>query len=913
MRTRSTLLIAAALALPAPLAAQHTHGAPSGASSQPATGASALPTPSMTAAPAEGAVRIDGRLDEAAWGAAEPATGFVQQRPNPGAPASERTEVRILYTADAIYVGARMHDAAPDSVAAQLARRDASVYSDWFHVFLDGHRDRRTAFGFSVNPRGVKRDVYRFNDSGEDAGWDAVWDAAAAVDSAGWTAEIRIPLSQLRFARGDGSGGAWGVQLVRDLARRDERSTWSPIPPNYAGFVSRAGELRGLSGLAAPRRLEIQPYASSRVTRQPGSAADPFHRQNALAGAAGADVKVGLTSSLTLTGTVNPDFGQVELDPAQVNLTAFETFLPEQRPFFVEGADVFRFGQVRSYYAYSSPIFFYSRRVGRAPQRRVFAGPGEWVDEPEQSTILAAAKVSGRVGGWSIGLLDAVTAEERARIRTAAGSDSASPVEPAGNHLVARLRRDLRGGRTTVGGVLTATHRDLGAAELDGMLRSRAFVYGVDAEHSWGEREWVLSGYYARSEIAGSASAIASAQRSSARYFARPDADHVDLDPARTSLSGHIAALAVQNNGPVHASLVYQESSPGWELNDLGFQTRTDWRAVSGHLGRFHDRPGRLFRSYATHLYATSTWNFGGDPIYRDLRLSTFGTFHNLWSAGVDLSWRPATVDDRLTRGGPLAERPGEWQASLYTSTDPRRRVSLSAHQIFTGGMARRQREHYLGIDWRPSSSLQLVLSPQYLRTRAADQFVTATADPTATATYGARYVFADLERTEAALGTRVNWTFSPTLSLLLYARPFVSANGMGGFKELAAPRSFAFDRYGEERGTVARLQGAEACAAAYRGRATAESVCWEVDPDGEGTAAKFAFPEPAFTLASLRGSAVVRWEYRPGSTLFFVWQQQRSGTEAFDGFDAGRDARGIFEEPAHNVFLVKATYWIGG
>ncbi|HEX5727401.1 MAG TPA: DUF5916 domain-containing protein [Longimicrobiaceae bacterium] len=910
MRATAALAIAALLACPAALIAQHEHGQDPAPAPPASNAGGALPTPTLRASAAAGAVRIDGRLDEAAWAAAEPATGFVQQRPANGAPATERTEVRVLYAPDAILVGARMHDSRPDSIAAQLARRDATgIYSDWFHVLVDGTRDRRTGYRFSVNPRGVQRDVYHFNDTSEDGGWNAVWEVATAVDSGGWTAEIRIPLSQLRYQRPAGEAeAAWGINFVRDLARRDERSLWSPIPANHAGFVSRAGELRGLSGLRPARRLEVQPYSSGRLAREPGDRADPFYAANAVEGSLGADLKYGLTPSLTLTATLNPDFGQVELDPAVVNLTAFETFLPEQRPFFVEGADIFRFGQIRSYTTYGFTEFFYSRRVGRTPQRFVSARPDEWVDAPDQSTILGAAKLSGRVGrGWSVGVLDAVTAEERARF-AGAGRDSTSPVEPLTNYFVGRVRRDLRGGGTVLGGLLSATHRDLGGAEFDGLLRSRALVYGADGEHAWGGREWVLSGFYARSRIEGSAGAIARAQGSSARYFQRPDADYLEVDPARTALEGHSAALSLQNNGPVHGSVTYQESSPGWEPNDLGFQGRTDYRSLALHLGRFHEAQGALFRRYYTHLYGYRAWNFGGEPVANEVGLLAGGTFHNLWNVDLSVAHYPARMDDRLTRGGPLAAVGGLWQAGLFVGTDPRRRLVAAAHGIATRGEGRAIHSLSTSLELRPSSTVQLRLEPSVSHSRVPDQYVTAVGDPLAEATFGRRYVFAELDQTTAALGMRVNWTFTPTLSLQLYARPFTSAVDYGGYREFLRPRAAEFARYGVDRGTIARRPGECTALTGEPGGA-----CWTVDPDGAGPAAAFGLTDPGFTDRSLRGNAVLRWEYRPGSTLFFVWQQQRSGSDPFARFDPARAPGDLFDEPAHDVFLVKATYWIGG
>ncbi|HEU0079811.1 MAG TPA: DUF5916 domain-containing protein, partial [Longimicrobiaceae bacterium] len=578
--------------------------------------ASRAPAPRrvLGAAPLPGDVRTDGRVDDPARSAAEVAAGFTQAYPRPGAPASEGTEIRVLAGPDALYVAARMLDSRPDSIVAPLARRDAAgIYTDQVQVSIDSRNDRRTAFLFSVNPRGVKRDVFLYDDTREDASWDAVWDVATAVDSSGWTAEFRIPYSQLRFSGGPADGRVWGLGVMRDLARKEERSTWSPWTRNSPGFVSSHGELAGLAGIRAPGRLEVLPYTSARLERAPGDRANPFYDANDWASSVGADVQYGVPGGLTLTATVNPDFGLGEVDPADVNLTAFETFFTERRPFFVEGSDIFRFGQLAAGNTYGFSEFFYSRRIGRPPQR-VLGGPDVLqVDAPEQSTILAAAKLSGKTaGGWSVGLMDAVTSREEARYLTASGERSA-PVEPLSNYLVGRLRRDLDRGNTVLGGIATATHRDLGGSEFDALLRSRAMLAGVDAQHSWKARAWTASGYLAGTRVEGSRQVITGAQTSSARYYQRPDADYLRLDSTRTALDGYTGAAAIRHSGSWDASLAYQAVSPGFEVNDLGFQGRTDSHAVSTFLGHRINRPGRVFRDKLLALYAQHAWNFGGD------------------------------------------------------------------------------------------------------------------------------------------------------------------------------------------------------------------------------------------------------------------------------------------------------------
>ncbi|HEU0016454.1 MAG TPA: DUF5916 domain-containing protein [Longimicrobium sp.] len=858
----------------------------------------------VRAAPAS-AMRIDGRLDEAAWAQAGLATDFVQRTPTPGAAASERTEVRVLYDAGAIYVGARMFDPHPDSLAAPLARRDEPLpNSEWFNVVLDSYHDRRTAFRFGVNPAGLRRDVYHSNDGqGEDAGWDAVWEVATTIDSAGWTAEFRIPLSQLRFnARADGGEQTWGATFFRYIARRDEWSHWAPWLPEHAGFVSRFGELQGLRGLRAPRRLELLPYTSARLDRRPapGSPGDPFYHANDVGGAVGLDVKLGVTSGLTLTGTVNPDFGQVELDPAVVNLTAFETQFAERRPFFVEGADIFRFGQPVAYNRYGAPEFFYSRRIGRAPQVPLGSGDAGWVDQPEQSTILAAAKLSGQVGGgWSVGVMDALTQREDGRWETTGGERGTYPVEPLSNYFVGRVRRDLNGGASTVGALLTSTYRDLAHPGLEGVLRGNAAVGGIDFEHSWARRLWTVSGYVAGSRVGGSEGALLRTQTSSGRYFQRPDAEHLELDPERTSLGGHAAALALNRSGDWDMSVELRDVSPGFELNDLGFARRADFRSIATFLGHRHNRPTKHVRQWTAATWTTLAWNQGGDRISTELGGSAFVMLPNLWHGGVELGVSPEVKDDRLTWGGPLAARPASWSGGAWFNSDQRRSLSFGGGWFMggdrNGGWSR---SGNFSVALRPSPSLQVRVGPSLSRVRDAAQYLATVEDEDAAETFGARYLFARLDQTTFSLDTRVDWTFTPTLSLQVFAQPFVAAGSYGEFKEFRTPGRAEYDVYGRDRGTVCTVEGG------YVIHPVQQVDCAEA-------AGGIDVPRPDFTVRSLRGNAVVRWEYRPGSTLFFVWQQERAGAGASGVFHAD-DVGRLFREPARNVFLVKATYWIG-
>ena len=846
-----------------------------------------------------GPIIVDGKLDDAAWTSATPATGFTQSYPNPGAAPLDPTEVRILYDDQALYVAVRMRDSRPDSIAAQLARRDASgIYSDWVHLIIDSYRDRRTAFRFTVNPKGVKKDVYTSDDGAEDTNWDAVWDVGTLVDSGGWNAEYRIPLSQLRFGgAAQGQERVWGFQVMRDIARRQARDSWSPWTRTVPGFVSRFGDLRGLVDIPTPTRLEVMPYVSAQTTRAPGDAGNPFYSKTEFRPSVGGDLRYGLPGGLTLSATINPDFGQVEVDPSVVNLSAFETFFPEKRPFFLEGANLFNFGRVRTYNDYGSQNYFYSRRIGRSPQRFPGDASISYADVPNETTIAAAAKITGKIGKWSIGLIDGVTPEEKAKVQLEDGGRSTTPVEPLTNYFAGRGQRDFRNGQSVVGGMVTSTVRDVDDGVFNGMLRSSATFGGLDFEHRFANRGWVTTGFIAGSHVSGSKEAISSTQQNSSHYYQRPDADYIEFDADRTSLDGHIGEIALQKNGALHGSLAYKEVSPGLELNDMGFQGRTDYRALSFLNGYQHDKAGKHFRDYLVYYYGNQTWNFGGTSILRSVAGGLQGTLNNFWFTGLSWGYNPRHYSDRFTRGGPEARVPSGGNVGIDINSDGRKQV------VVGGGFNYSKDESgavnpsaYFNLDWRPTTSLRIRFNPNWSGGTSTGQFVRSVADPLAVNTFGRRYVFGEIHQTTIAMDTRVEWTFTPTLSLQMYAQPFVATGRYENFKEFEAPRTYDFARYGRDRGTIAR----------------SDEGVYTVDPDGLGAAPSFQFGDPNFNVRNLRGNAVVRWEYRPGSALFFVWQQERSGFEPIGDFRASRDLGDIFNTTPTNVFLIKATYWLG-
>ncbi|MBA3646904.1 MAG: carbohydrate binding family 9 domain-containing protein, partial [Gemmatimonadaceae bacterium] len=765
-----------------------------------------------------------------------------------------------------------------------LARRDAtSIYSDWIHVIVDSYHDRRNAFRFAVNPLGVQKDVLHSDDRSEDLNWDAVWEVATSIDSAGWTAEYRIPLSQLRFGSAQpGEERIWGLQVQRDIARTGERDSWSPWKRADPGFVSFAGDLTGIVDIPTPRRVEFVPYTSTKVSRAPGNPKNPFYRSTDVNPSVGGDIKFGLPSGLTLNATVNPDFGQVEVDPAVVNLSAFESFFPEKRPFFVEGASIFNIGSVRSGPSYGFGQIFYSRRIGRAPQRFV---SGVYVDAPDATTILGATKLSGKSGPWTVGFLDAVTAKETARVDDGKGLRTSAPVEPMTNYFVGRVRRDYRGGKTIVGIGGTAVNRDLKDPGFKNLLRSRAEVGSLDFEHRFWNGQWQASGALSASSIGGSQRVITNSQRSSSRYFQRPDADYLGVDSSRNGLSGNSLVLGLTKAGNFSMSATAKQISPGYEVNDLGFMGRVDYRNLGGSASYSSFTPGKLFRDFNYGAGTNHAWNYGGDKIWSSYFNYFNATLNNLWYLGGGSEYNPGNVDDRLTRGGPEGRQPTQGGVYLYGGTDSKRRLPFNLNLAYfgdsNGGYSRSVNP---GVDYRPSSSIKLSFQPGISRFHNTIQFVQSVSDPNMTATFGRRYVFADLYQTTLSATTRVEWTLTRNLSFQMYAQPFASSGDYRGFKELAARAVDKYNTFGEGSSTITPVTN------------VGKVQSYTVDPDGAGPAPTFTLSNPDFRTQSLRGNAVVRWEYRPGSALFFVWQQQRSAFTPFEGdFQFRRDTQDIF------------------
>ena len=817
---------------------------------------------------------IDGRLDDAVWTTADVGNTFRQYEPEEGQPATERTELRILYDNTSLYVGVRLFDGEPDKIVKRLSRRDDQPDADRFTFYVDALHDKLTGASFEVSAGGAQRDTIISNDTNRDSSWDGVWESAVSIDSEGWTIEMRIPLSQLRFLRGDRQ--TWGFNAERFIYRKNERVWFHLIPRTDNALMSRAADLTGIDGVEPRRTLELMPYTAARSEFvRPGAPGNPFNDGSRYFGATGVDIKYAPRPNIIVNAAINPDFGQVEIDPAVVNLGAFETFFQEKRPFFIEGAQIFsNFGGLGANNGWgfnrSEPILVHTRRLGRVPQG---AASGEFVDRPTATTILGAAKMTGKSNnGWSFGVLDAVTDREHTRTSTF-GQQSRVETEPLTNYFAGRVLKEWGSGRSGLGGLVTSVRRDLHDAGMAEQLTGRSDLAGVDGYHFLDSgKVWVVNGRYIASHVSGSAAAVERLQLAPQRFYQRTETPEVSFDPTRTSLSGWNGSVNLnKNQGGWTVNTAVWSVSPGFEAGDLGFHFNGD---VWGSHGVFQWRqtnPDRVSRDRNISIAKFYVWNHGGVQLGDGAFVFGNLTFRNYWNIGGNVAGFWQAQDDRLTRGGPPSLELPSAAANLYLNSDSRKRVVLhlngGTQSMANGGTAS---DGSLSVEWKPSPQLNLSTGPSYQHQVNMAQYVLTADDPAASATHGKRYVFARLQQKVFSVDTRVNVLFTPKASLQVYMQPLIVVGDYLDFKSLAAPKTFDFEPYANV----------------------------PFDPD--------------FNFKSLRLNAIFRWEWRLGSTLFVAWTQQRQDLADPGQLQFRRDFGRVFTGPADNVFMIKATRWFG-
>lgn len=835
---------------------------------------------------------IDGILDELTWDLVEWGGDFTQRSPNEGSAPSQETAFKILYDNKNLYVGIRAFDASPDSIVQRMCRRDG-FDGDWVEINIDSYHDFRTAFSFTINAAGVKGDE-AITDDGDnwDSDWNPIWYVKTQRDSLGWTAEMKIPFSQLRFAEKDDH--VWGIQFTRRLYRKEERSVWQFIPRDSRGWVNRFGELHGLKGISQSRRMEILPYTMLSAETFQKEEGNPFADGRLYHADIGLDAKIGITSDLTMDLTINPDFGQVEADPSEVNLTAYETFFDEKRPFFIEGSSLLDNSITIGDGEFSNDKLFYSRRIGRPPGYSPDLDDDENIDMPDKSTILGALKLIGKTQkGYSIGVLNAVTSKEVAEVDLN-GQRRFIDVEPMSNYFLGRVLKDFRGGQTTFGGMVTSTYRQLTDENRDLMPRS-ATTGGLDLFHQWKDRTYNFTLNLVYSHIQGSREAIMETQTASPRYYQRPDADHITLDSTRTALSGFGGSMYLGKFGGEHFQFLVGGTwrSPGLELNDMGFLRRADVIMPFVWVQFRQEKPFSVFRQVYVNFNQWGGYNFGWETLFSGGNVNLNAQFKNQWFIGGGMAYNGRSLSPSALRGGPSLYFPSIWHEWFYMSTDNRKAYQLSlnlSHDNYTDQISRSYNISP-GVLVRPNDAFSFSLYPFYNFNRNNLQYVeTIESDP------DNHYVFGRIKQKTMGMVIRFTYCITPDLTIQFYGMPFVSAGTYTHLKEITNSRAEAYeDRFytfpGEE---ISYLE---------------EDEIYQIDADRDGNK-DYSFDKPDFNFRQFRSNLVIRWEYTPGSTLFLVWSQNRTEFENMGDFSFGGDMKDLFDVPPHNVILIKLNKW---
>ena len=840
------------------------------------------------------APEIDGLGNDSCWQKVEWSGDFIQTQPYENKPPSQQTKFKILYDDNNLYVFIRAFDTEPEKISRRISRRD-NFDGDMVEINIDSYYDQQTAFSFTAMASGAKGDEAVTQDGNNwDSSWNPIWYLKTSIDANGWCAEMKIPFSQLRFGKKDEH--VWGIQLMRHIFRLEERSTWQFIPKGSPGMVHLFGELHGINNIQPKRQIELLPYTVARMERFKKDEENPFLDGKKSAISVGLDGKAAITNDLTLDFSINPDFGQVEADPSEVNLSAFESYFSERRPFFVEGKNIYQFEPSNSIVIHNmgADNLFYSRRIGRFPHYSPDLSDDEYADIPESSTILGAMKLSGKTKkGLSIGILESVTAKENALIDNG-GIRRKESVEPLTNYFVGRLQKDFDKGETVLGGILTAVNRDITSPVLD-YLPTAAYAGGVDFSHKWKERTWYVTGNAEFSYLKGKPEAMIAEQRSSARYFQRPDANYVSVDSSRTSLAGYGGTfkLGRSSKKKLQFETSFTVRSPGLEFNDIGYMRYSDVIHHGSWVAYYLREPFSIFNNFYLNTNYWMYWNFSGKLLSTFANANFNSQFKNRWRINGNFTRIGENTSTNLLRGGPSFIQPGGEELNLNISTDQSKKFSFNIGNYHGLGDVKsyRYHEYWMGIDVRPMNALSISFSPDYGTQNNQMQYV-----ETAEINHDFRYIFARLDQKTLSFTFRLNYTFTPELSMEYYGQPFISAGKYSDFKRTTITDADRFmDRY--------RIFPSDEI------NYNANDNTYEIDEDRNGNT-DYSFDNPDFNFRQFRSNFVVRWEYLPGSTLFLVWSQGRTSSAENGSFAYGRDMRELFGIQPHNVFLIKFSYW---
>lgn len=853
-------------------------------------------------------LKIDGHLDEDLYNR-EPITTFIQSEPDNGKLASQPTEVWVGFDDGAVYIGARLWDSQPDSIIGLMKRRDGHGNSDEFQVAIDAYHDLRSGFFFTINPSGAIGDGTIANDNWMDDTWDGIWYGKTTVNSDGWTAEMRIPFSQLRFDKK--TDYVWGINFGRQIQRRAEHSLLVWTPRGESGIVSKFAELHGISDIDPPKRMEAAPYLTTGFSSLPDTRDNPFYKGHDAYNRIGGDLKLGIGNNITLDATINPDFGQVESDPASLNLSDFETTYEEKRPFFVEGSSIFSFGSGGPSnnfgFNFPSPDFFYSRRIGQGPQiglplpeeldtRPDSLWPTINTRYPGETSIIGAAKISGKFkGSWSVGGLSTITAREYGRLDTN-GVRWDEELVPSTTYNLARTLKEFNNGDQGLGLLVSAVHRNFDDTALRDSYASNYTSFGIDGWTFLGrDRDWAVAAWFGHTSVQGNTNYLTDLQQNSQHYFQKPDAGHLAVDSSLTTLAGNAGRLSInKEKGHLTFNAALGFIDPNFDSNNLGLTFRTD--RINEHLVigyKWYD-PNRLFRSSALNLAHTTNHNFAGEKINEMFFLFGYGQLLNYWRMHFFSGYGPQTVSDNALRGGPMVLSPSGNFYNIEIQSDDRKTVA-AGFEVRSRGQS--QGGSGWGTDlflrWRLGAQMTLIFSPEYSYEHMISQYIMSIPEDTLTAMYGNRYIVAQLDNRTFSANLRLNYTFSPTLSLQTYIQPFVTVGTYSDYKEFARPRSYEFIHYDD---------------LGYKILWNEDTDSYEVKP-GTGNHDL----NSSFRYSSFIANAVVRWEFRPGSTLYLVWtRNSNEWLESQTSYSLGNGLGNLGRLRTNNLFALKISYWFG-
>ncbi len=828
--------------------------------------------------------RIDGLIDDAAWKQMKWGNTFTQYQPFNGGKAALQTAFKILYDDDFLYIAIRAYDDSPEEIVNRMSRRDG-FQGDWVEISFDSYHDYNTAYSFTATVAGVKNDELYTNDGfGHDRTWDPIWFLKTSIDKEGWVAEIKIPFTQLRFS--EENEQVWGLQVKRFIHRKEERSLWQHIPNEQAGYVSRFGELHGLKNIKPKKQFDLTPYTVASFDSFDAEEGNPFTDGKDFGGRVGLDAKIGLTNNLTLDLTINPDFGQVEADPSEVNLSAFESYFQEKRMFFIEGRNTYSFPLRLGDGHGANDNLFYSRRIGKRPS--YYPDSYSYIDTPQNTAILGAAKITGKTkNGLSIGILESVTNVEHGRISDANGNIQEYTAEPLTNYFVSRVEQEFNEGNTKVGGMFTATNRKIDDAHLN-VLPTAAYSGGVNFDHAWNNKKYNLGVKLMGSHIQGDAAAISELQMASSRYYQRPDAEHMEYDPNMTSLSGNAGSawLGKFTNGGWSYIAWFSWQSPGFELNDIGFSRYSDDMTEMLWTQYNAPKPFSIFRRLSIEISQATSFDYSGKYLAMSGNLGIRGQFTNFWSFGFGSNINTNSLEKTLLRGGPLFLSPAGLNAYIHISTDRKKNFSASGMiSHFWGAENFKSRHNYsLTFTYRPMDNIRVSLRPSLRFTNNQLQYIDVLDIEGQD-----KYFLAEIDQKTFVTQLRIDYSFTPDFSLQFYGQPFVSTGEYSNFKYVTNPIA---DQYTDRFNIIQ------------------PDADYGVDITKDGNTDGYLY-DPDFKFLQFQSNLVARWEYRPGSIVYLVWSQNKTDFPSTYAFDFNQDMEDMFSVFPHNVFLVKLSYRI--